>query len=102
MANEVCFQTLGYEPPWSLETYYKVGGYEAWKRIVRDRMPPDLIIDEVNRVIGLSPTPEQRERMLKVRSATCAVLVQIALGLRREQTGLRGFGCGTKDRKLFA
>lgn len=49
MANEVCFQTLGYEPPWSLETYYKVGGYEAWKRIVSEKMPPDLIVDEVKK-----------------------------------------------------
>jgi NADH-quinone oxidoreductase subunit F len=49
MAEKICFQTLGYEPPWSLETYLKVGGYEAWKKILREKTSPEVIIDEVKK-----------------------------------------------------
>jgi NADH-quinone oxidoreductase subunit F len=49
MANEICFQTLEYDPPWSLETYLKVGGYEAWKKILGERTSPEVIIDEVKK-----------------------------------------------------
>ena len=45
--NNVCYATLRFEEPWLLENYYKVGGYEAWKRIVRERIPPEKIVEEV-------------------------------------------------------
>ena len=47
MANEVCFQTLQYDPPHSLETYLKVGGYQAWRKILREKTPPETIIGEL-------------------------------------------------------
>ncbi len=47
MANEVCFQTLHLDPPWSLESYLKVGGYQAWRRILTEKVPPEDIIAEV-------------------------------------------------------
>jgi NADH-quinone oxidoreductase subunit F len=47
MANEVCYRTLGEAQPWSLETYNKLGGYEAWKRILAGELPPERVIDEV-------------------------------------------------------
>ncbi|MBK1734249.1 NADH-quinone oxidoreductase subunit F [Halorhodospira abdelmalekii] len=37
MANQVCFTTLGYEQPWSLETYRKVGGYQALEKVLKGR-----------------------------------------------------------------
>jgi NADH-quinone oxidoreductase subunit F len=49
MANEVCFQTLQFDRPWTLENYLKVGGYEAWKKILRERTPPEVIISEVKK-----------------------------------------------------
>jgi NADH-quinone oxidoreductase subunit F len=49
MANEVCFQTLQFDRPWTLENYLKVGGYEAWKTILRERTPPETIISEVKK-----------------------------------------------------
>ena len=49
MANEVCFQTLQFERPWTLENYLEVGGYEAWKTILRDRTSPEAIISEVKK-----------------------------------------------------
>ncbi|MGQ0593150.1 MAG: hypothetical protein ACT4QB_11030 [Gammaproteobacteria bacterium] len=30
--NQVCFATLGHERPWTMETYRKLGGYEAWPK----------------------------------------------------------------------
>ena len=35
------------EPPWSLESYRKVGGYEAWSRVLRERVPPAHVLEEV-------------------------------------------------------
>jgi NADH-quinone oxidoreductase subunit F len=45
--NLVCFQTLGHERPWSIETYRKLGGYEAWQRILSGQMTRDQVIDVV-------------------------------------------------------
>ena len=45
--NQTCYTTLQYEQPWALENYYKVGGYEAWKKIVREKITPAQIIDEI-------------------------------------------------------
>lgn len=47
MANEVCFRTLHLDIPWSLESYLQVGGYQAWKRILKEKTPPDQIIAEL-------------------------------------------------------
>ncbi len=33
-------------PPWDIEAYLKVGGYEAWKRCVKD-LTPDQIVQEL-------------------------------------------------------
>ncbi len=45
--NEVCFATLQFDEPWTLENYYNVGGYEAWKRIINEKIPPDKVIEEI-------------------------------------------------------
>ncbi|MGH8583962.1 MAG: NADH-quinone oxidoreductase subunit NuoF [Gammaproteobacteria bacterium] len=45
--NQVCYRTLGLEQPWSMETYLKVGGYEAWRTILREETPPQAVIEEV-------------------------------------------------------
>jgi len=45
--NLVCFSTLSLDPPWSLESYLKVGGYQAWKRILREKTSREAIITEV-------------------------------------------------------
>ncbi len=47
MVNQVCYTTLGYDEPWSLETYRKVGGYKALERVLRTPMSPQEVIDEV-------------------------------------------------------
>jgi NADH-quinone oxidoreductase subunit F len=45
--NFVCFEPLAMERPWELETYRKIGGYEVWERILREKTPREQIIEEV-------------------------------------------------------
>jgi NADH-quinone oxidoreductase subunit F len=45
--NLVCFEPLGMERSWTLETYRKIGGYEAWEKILREKPAPEKIIEEV-------------------------------------------------------
>lgn len=45
--NQVCFRTLHHAKPWSLEAYLSVGGYEVWRRILREKTPQDEIINEL-------------------------------------------------------
>jgi NADH-quinone oxidoreductase subunit F len=47
MANEVCFSTLHLDKPWTLKTYMSSGGYQAWKKILKQKTPPEDIIAEV-------------------------------------------------------
>ena len=44
---QICFATLGMEEPWTLPNYKKVGGYQAWEKILREQTPPAAIIDEI-------------------------------------------------------
>lgn len=43
--NEICFRTLNLDKPWTLETYQSAGGYEQWKKILREKIPPEQIVD---------------------------------------------------------
>lgn len=47
MANEVCFRTLHLEKPWSLDTYRSVGGYQVLEKILREKIPPEQILEEL-------------------------------------------------------
>lgn len=47
MANDTCFRTLHLDKPWTMETYLSVGGYEQWKKILRDNIPPEKVIEAV-------------------------------------------------------
>ncbi len=47
MANEVCFATLQYDQPWTMESYLKLGGYVALKKILNDKISPDDVIEQV-------------------------------------------------------
>ncbi len=50
MVNQVCFATLQFEEaPYSYENYLKLGGYEAWRRILEEKIPPEAVIEEVKR-----------------------------------------------------
>ena len=43
----VCYATLQFDEPWSLENYYKVGGYQAWKKVLDEKIPPEKVVEEV-------------------------------------------------------
>ena len=47
MANEVCFATLQYDQPWSMDSYLKTGGYQALRKIIEEKIPPEDVIEEV-------------------------------------------------------
>jgi len=45
--NQVCYATLQFEQPWTLDNYYRVGGWEAWKKILREKISPADVLEEV-------------------------------------------------------
>jgi len=45
--NLTCYETLGHERPWSMDTYRKIGGYQAWEKILREKIPPADVIEQV-------------------------------------------------------
>jgi NADH-quinone oxidoreductase subunit F len=45
--NRVCFQTLGADAPWTLDAYKRVGGYEAWERVLAGEFAPEQIVELV-------------------------------------------------------
>ncbi len=48
MANEVCYATLQFEnEQWSYENYLKVGGYQAWQKILDEKLSPEDVIEIV-------------------------------------------------------
>lgn len=50
MANEVCYATLQFaDNQWSLENYLKIGGYQAWQKIINEKIPPEQVIEEVKK-----------------------------------------------------
>ena len=47
MSVQVCFDTLQFDQPWTLENYLKVGGYQAWKKILAEQTAREDIIENV-------------------------------------------------------
>ena len=45
--NSVCYATLGYEQPWTLENYHRVEGYQAWKKILDEKIPPRDVTEQI-------------------------------------------------------
>ena len=45
--DEVVYQTRHQKIPWSLETYRELGGYQALEKIVREKIPPQDVIEIV-------------------------------------------------------
>jgi NADH-quinone oxidoreductase subunit F len=45
--TRICYATLDYEQPWTLENYLRTGGYQAWKRILAEGTAREDIIEEV-------------------------------------------------------
>ncbi|MDX1487171.1 MAG: NADH-quinone oxidoreductase subunit NuoF [Acidiferrobacterales bacterium] len=47
MLNEVCYAPLKLKQPWRLSTYESAGGYEMWRKVVKEKVSPEKIIEEV-------------------------------------------------------
>lgn len=47
MTEQVCFATMQFDEPWTLESYLKIGGYSAWRKILAETTDPSLIIEEL-------------------------------------------------------
>jgi NADH-quinone oxidoreductase subunit F len=47
MLNQVCFRTLEFDQPWTLENYVRVGGYSSLTKILKEKIPPESIIEEL-------------------------------------------------------
>jgi NADH-quinone oxidoreductase subunit F len=47
MNSPVILNTLHFDQPWTLENYLKVGGYQALRKIITEKMLPEAIIAEV-------------------------------------------------------
>ena len=45
--NLVCFNTFGQERSYSLDTYEKNDGYQAWRKILAGELTPAEVVDEV-------------------------------------------------------
>ena len=46
--NLCCYETLQFsEERWSLDNYRKIGGYEAWERVLKGELDRAAIIDTV-------------------------------------------------------
>jgi NADH-quinone oxidoreductase subunit F len=45
--NLVCFEPLEHERSWTMETYERIGGYQAWRKILAEKPPREQIIEAV-------------------------------------------------------
>ena len=45
--NSVCYSTLKFDQPWTLDNYYKVGGYKALKKLLTNKIPPQEVIETI-------------------------------------------------------
>ncbi len=45
--NLTCFEPLKYEQPWTLQTYQRIGGYEAWKKILAEHPPREQVLEQI-------------------------------------------------------
>ena len=48
--EQVCFATLQFEEsPWSYENYLKTGGYQAWRKILEEKISPEDVVEEIKK-----------------------------------------------------
>ncbi len=47
MSTPIILNTLQFDQPWTLDNYLKVGGYQALRKVISEKMSPEAIIAEV-------------------------------------------------------
>ncbi|QDP71743.1 NADH-quinone oxidoreductase subunit NuoF [Legionella israelensis] len=45
--NQVCYRTFHLPESWTLKAYESIGGYTAWRKILKEKTPPQQIIEEL-------------------------------------------------------
>ncbi|MBS0213405.1 MAG: NADH-quinone oxidoreductase subunit NuoF [Proteobacteria bacterium] len=45
--HNVCFTTLHHDQPWTYDNYVAQGGYQAWAKILREKIAPSDVIETV-------------------------------------------------------
>ncbi len=45
--NQVCYATLQFDEPWSYDNYLKLGGYQAWQKVLNGELDAEAIIEEL-------------------------------------------------------
>ncbi len=45
--NENCYLTRQFDEPWTYENYLKIGGYQAWKKIMDEKISPEDVIETI-------------------------------------------------------
>ncbi|HEX7966244.1 MAG TPA: NADH-quinone oxidoreductase subunit NuoF [Gammaproteobacteria bacterium] len=45
--NQVCYRTLQFDQPWTYANYLKVDGYKAWRKILKEKISPEQIVEEM-------------------------------------------------------
>lgn len=45
--NQVCYTTLQFDEPWTYENYLKIGGYQAWQKVIDEKLSPDDVVQIV-------------------------------------------------------
>lgn len=49
LLNEVCYRVLNLDKPWTINSYEKIGGYSQWRKILREKIPPVQIVEELKK-----------------------------------------------------
>jgi NADH-quinone oxidoreductase subunit F len=47
--NQVCYRTLALDKPWTLASYESIGGYQMLRKILRDKIPPANLLEEIKK-----------------------------------------------------
>ncbi|GIX36563.1 MAG: NADH-quinone oxidoreductase subunit F [Lysobacteraceae bacterium] len=45
--HNVVYTTLHFDEPWSYDSYLKSGGYQAWRKVLTEKIPPEQVIEMV-------------------------------------------------------
>jgi NADH-quinone oxidoreductase subunit F len=49
MLNEFLFKNIGRDKAWTLAAYEADGGYSVWRKILKEKTPPETIIEELKK-----------------------------------------------------
>jgi len=45
--DQVCYATRHFDEPWTMENYLRIGGYDAWKKILAQKTDPGAIVEQI-------------------------------------------------------